>query len=373
MTRTDPTTVPEAPAALDLPWGKFCDGLRELGQRVLATPGTERDHAEGLRFLTHLLRSNLERQLDSAPERPHFIQIGPVLKYLADNPDTLYDSTAVSPRHTYRITGNRGDALYLSFTLYSGGRDVRIVADLNDQRLQCGPDGEFEIWLTPQQQPGNWMELAPDTQMLIVRQYFLDRAQETPAVYKIEPTGPAHPPAVLTAGGLGERLGRVERGVGLVVDTTLEQLRHLRTSEPNTFGQVLATQTEESGSVVLRAYPTPDNDYQMCRFELAEDQALVIRFRPPACRYWGVHLTNVWWQSPQECGAPTAINAGNAVLEEDGSVRVVVAHRDPGAANWLDTGGRREGTVLVRRLLPEDPDAVVRPETELVRTVLVGR
>jgi hypothetical protein len=35
-------------------------------------------------------------------------------------------------------------------------------------------------------------------------------------------------------------------------------------------------------------------------------------------------------------------------MDSDGACRVVVAHRDPGVANWLDTTGRHQGTVVFR-------------------------
>ncbi|WP_082015422.1 DUF1214 domain-containing protein [Streptacidiphilus jiangxiensis] len=87
---------------------------------------------------------------------------------------------------------------------------------------------------------------------------------------------------------------------------------------------------------------------------------------PPACRYWGVHLSNIWWQSLEDRSPHSSINHGNATLEPDGSVRLVVAHRDPGTPNWLNTGGRREGSVLVRWLLPEQQGIAVRPRTEVI-------
>jgi hypothetical protein len=36
------------------------------------------------------------------------------------------------------------------------------------------------------------------------------------------------------------------------------------------------------------------------------------------------------------------------VMDSDGACRVVVAHRDPGIANWLDTTGHVQGTVVFR-------------------------
>ena len=40
--------------------------------------------------------------------------------------------------------------------------------------------------------------------------------------------------------------------------------------------------------------------------------------------------------------------------------RAVIAHTDPGVANWLDTLGHRQGAVLLRSLRPAVPGAPVR-------------
>ena len=42
-------------------------------------------------------------------------------------------------------------------------------------------------------------------------------------------------------------------------------------------------------------------------------------------------------------------------LEPDGSFRIVVAHKDPGTPNWLDTEGRNFGMMFWRFQLPEEP------------------
>ncbi|MCB1028857.1 MAG: hypothetical protein KDB24_13975, partial [Microthrixaceae bacterium] len=41
---------------------------------------------------------------------------------------------------------------------------------------------------------------------------------------------------------------------------------------------------------------------------------------------------------------------------------VVIAHEDPGVANWLDTEGRPFGLVFWRYLLPEGPIATPTAE-----------
>jgi hypothetical protein len=57
-------------------------------------------------------------------------------------------------------------------------------------------------------------------------------------------------------------------------------------------------------------------------------------------------------------------------LEPDGSYRIVIAHRDPGAPNWLDTEGRPTGQVYWRIMLPEAD--VETPQAERVPLASLG-
>ena len=61
-------------------------------------------------------------------------------------------------------------------------------------------------------------------------------------------------------------------------------------------------------------------------------------------------------QPEQQDGRPRA---------DDGSWRLVIAPSDPGGVeNWLDTGGRLEGYMLVRWVLADDPP---HPSAEVVK------
>jgi hypothetical protein len=96
----------------------------------------------------------------------------------------------------------------------------------------------------------------------------------------------------------------------------------------------------------------------MAYFDLAADEALVVEAKPPPCDYWMFCLHNHWLESLDYRYHRIHLNNATAKLERDGAVRVVVAHRDPGVANWLDTAGHRRGTIGVRWVGPNVTDVV---------------
>ncbi len=74
-------------------------------------------------------------------------------------------------------------------------------------------------------------------------------------------------------------------------------------------------------------------------FELGDDEALVVEFIPPACDYWMVVLHNHWMETLDYGHHQATLNCDRAV-EPDGSVRIVIAHRDPASP----TGSTRRAT-----------------------------
>ena len=59
-----------------------------------------------------------------------------------------------------------------------------------------------------------------------------------------------------------------------------------------------------------------------------------------------------------------ALNHHDAILRDDGSVQIVIAHEDPGLPNWLETVGHTRGTLCLRWI---GADQHPKPQTRVVK------
>ena len=343
-------------------WSQVLDYMKEAGEEISKrTQGDPIAEAEGCRFLSRLFSSMRLFLLEQNPMRPDFVPVmTPARKFFADNPDTLYHRAPLRDDLTYRVTGLRGTCAYLSFCVYAivDGR-TQIVSDLSDKDLKTNDDGSFEIELSPERNSdaSNWMKLDTGVRSLVTRQYYLDRDREQPADYAIECLNHPANPVVLSpeTAALPLQLlhGTLQRAVKATLDASDAWSR-----EPNT----ISFDSDAGGLADL--FPTPDNQYTGGWFDLAENDALLLTLQPPDCRYWNVHLLTPWLESLDAWCGVSCLNVAQAVPESDGSVKLTIAHRDPGTPNWLDTGGRRTGCFAFRWLqagtLPPPPKCELR-------------
>jgi hypothetical protein len=329
-------------------WAEFCDALERAGEVVLrkGTPLDAFDRAEGYRYLTRLIRVALESHLEFADpcmpvlRRPahETVKIG------ADNPDNHYQSAAVSGAYEYRIRGRRGTVHYLGFGTYvgsygSGGR-MGQSGYLEAADMHIEPDGGFEIIVSCDQPPeGNWLRMEPDTSSLIVRQTFQDRRAESIADLQIERVG-GEAPQPLTPESL-------DRGLAAAA-AYAAGTANLFTDWAEGFAKRPNELPPLDPAVATAAHGDPNICYYHGYWELGPDEALVVEVTPPACDYWNFQLNNYWMESLDYRYHRIDVNHHGAHYEDDGSVRLVVAHEDPGAPNWLETAGHRRGTMCLR-------------------------
>ena len=72
-------------------------------------------------------------------------------------------------------------------------------------------------------------------------------------------------------------------------------------------------------------------------------------------QYMGFQLANLWAESLEYAHRTGSLNGAQCEADPDGVIRLVVAHRDPGVPNWLDTSGHAEGFMAPRWAYSETP------------------
>jgi hypothetical protein len=330
----------------------FQDGNRAVADDLAAV--------EGYGFLATTLGVALDCYLWADPVRPAFVELEtPTRKWGGDNADAAYWFAPIDPRRRYRITGRRVDAAYLSLTVYGGPDDgrwsTRIVATANDETMPIADDGSFELHLGPDLESGpSSIHLDDDAVAVVTRDYHVHPASEGRSSFAIEcldgPTAPPRPTDASTAAGLRRAVAFLRELHGIFPIAP--------PGEPNTVSDPYPVPSATYG------WAAGDAAYAMGRFDLADDEALVIEGAFPACRFWNLCLWNPFLQTFDYRHEQVTINGGQAVPEPDGSYRLVVADADPGVPNWLSTAGHGSGVLWFRWFLPASTPS--RPTTRVV-------
>ena len=74
---------------------------------------------------------------------------------------------------------------------------------------------------------------------------------------------------------------------------------------------------------------------------LEEDDALIVRCNAAGAQFRNLTLTDAFHMSIEYWQRTSSFNHVQMAADEDGDFTFVIAHRDPGIHNWLDTGGLR--------------------------------
>ncbi|MFL2937002.1 MAG: DUF1214 domain-containing protein [Myxococcota bacterium] len=329
------------------------------------------ERAAGRYQVANVLQHGFQYWFDMDPKRPLFHRwLSSTKKLLGDNPDAVYYGAVVDPAGTYRITGNVHGACYTSYSVETGAMEGHmskgVISTLNDTEFDVAADGSYEIIASPDPQPRNWLRLEPDAGSITTRHYWewernvaLDPTFHVPLMIEPveEPGGaPLMDDAAIAAGI--RRVINFVRGVTIdFPDIPPEAMPSWVSNEINAFDN---SAYDESNTEI--GYAAADNAYLQARYDLGPDQALVMRGRFPRCRFANVVIWNHRLQTPPYRYRNVSLNRNQIQYEADGSYRVVIAHRDPGVPNWIDTAGQTTGMIFWRFLLPQEQTLPVEAE-----------
>jgi hypothetical protein len=324
-------------------WAHLLDRLGEASERVLTESGPRNaaDVAAGFRHLLVLVGIGVDAGLRSQASPVLAVKpsgVDNVYKWGMDCPDCIYAGGPLRGGESYRIWGNRGTARYVGLQSMAGmASSANVLLD----ELDLGPGGEVELYLSAEHHDGNWLPIAPDATALVVRHFFYDWDTEVASSLSIERIGGGHTRSV-------DRPAEDPRAVAarqlialgdFVVGNLDFFLQFGRPETPNTFLPPL------DGTAMGAA---AENRPIIGSFELGPDEALLVEVAPPEGLYWSFSIGNPWWETIDYASHQSSLNGHQATVDDDGVVRAVIAHRDPGIANWLDTAGHSAGPVILR-------------------------
>lgn len=333
------------------------DELRAVEAKVLEAQLPEQDTLDGYRLAFSLLRVALDAYVWGDRDNPTLVDIiGPYLKWGGDNSDAYYQLAPLDPARTYRVTGNRGDAVYLSMTVYGGpggGQySNRIVGTMNDRTLTFDDDGNFEFFLSPEPQQGLTLTLDEDAEFALTRDYLANPQTDRRPVWRIEAVEPPN-----------------RRH-----DSAEDLTRRLTAAKVWLREQVSFLPTKiEPPNEILEPFPVPqhaygwsaaDAAYAMGAYELQPGQALVVTGTSPECVFWNLCLWNPFLHTYDYTYERVTINGAHVTYEPDGSWEIVVSDEDPGHPNWVSTAGRAKGLIWLRWFLPGETPA--RPTCRVI-------
>jgi hypothetical protein len=328
-------------------WRALCERLADLGDRILDPefPATPRARAEGYRHLANQVVTWLGWSIGypDADYPAFFRQNDLVARWGGPNVDQVTRRARVSAEGTYRIAGTMGACEDFILTVKDGDMHMErygILREVLASELGVRRGDDFEITLSASRAGDPWVPLDPDATMVNLREYYFDWQPQPPALVTIQRvdtlgTSPRPVTPAQVTHMLEDAAQMIERSIVYWND-------YLRTAKSehgvNTMG---GARHNAGGSSRI--------SYSFGFFELGPEDALLVESDPADARFWDIQLYTMGWFEPFDyANHTTSLNHTQSRLSGDGRFRAVLAHRDPGIPNWLDTEGREEGMITHR-------------------------
>jgi hypothetical protein len=334
-------------------WNDLLARWAPVADRLVAKlrdPSDAYDRQELYQMMLAALAGGHVGLVSNDPDYPEFVpMLSSSLNFAAPVPDFVYTYAPIRGEGTYRIAGHRGTSLFAVVTVsetYFTRTDKPKpgLANYDVDELEIGPDGRFEVLLSaekPRDWRGDWWSLDPKATNLGVRHAMYDWANEVDPRMTIERLDvPAARPKPRAA-EIAERMEEIAQWMEFSIQHWLIHLDATRKK-----GIVNRFEVTDYSGFTGSSWPQV---YLETLFEIEEDEALVIETAiPEQVRYWSFMLADELFATIDWTNRQSSLNGHQARLDADGHFRGVLALRDPGVPNWLDTGGYRRGVIQNR-------------------------
>jgi len=330
----------------DDPWIAFAEDLKKAADVMLRdiTPDDELTRAQGYRYLSRLVRAALDLTLEfNDPNQPEIVRAySKTTNPGALSSDAIYHMGFINSEATYRVYGKRGNAPLFEFGVYDGALGLdessALVGAMTEADLFVDAAGDYEIILSPVKHAGNWIDTSKNASYLLIRQYAHRWHETESATFKINKIAGVGTARALTVDLAASELLRASAVVRQLAYTYAGLVDRGMQSRANTL-RVLPHNIDVS-------LPS-GHRYATGWFKLEENEVLMLEFTPEQVPYWGIQLSNYWFEALDYEDQGSHLNNQTVHYEDDGSVKILIGSFIEGR-NTLDTQGLRQGTIQFR-------------------------
>ena len=263
----------------------------------------------------------------------------PGSRWGGDNPDNAYRLIPIAAEGRYEVHGRRmpGGIANVTYALVANSATSVTLSLLEDCDLKFEPDGSFVITVDDRPTGGlvNHIQNKPGALFLFIRDAMGDWQTETPNALRVKrlDTGP---------GPAASEADMAELAAKYVVADVYLLYWFTRLN----YNMPINVMREPRGSGAVGGLRSQMGSQGTIR--LADDEAMIITSTSGDAAYRGIVLHDIWYRAIEYWKRQSSLNTGQMVPDADGRYTFVVAHTDPGIANWLDTGGLGETFALHR-------------------------
>lgn len=264
--------------------------------------------------------------------------------YGIDNPDNIYRIMGIDGAARYEIHGKvkKPGPMQETIILYGSVPGMgpmteeggSILGVLSNETMMIAPDGSFTVTVDGEPANGrpNHIQSRPGETLLTVRDTLSDWMTQNLVSLEVQRvSGPQPQPMTETE--------LATNGAKILAKISAYWLQYFNSFIYSKPANQVAQRFARTGGwgFILNAH-----------FDLADDEALVVTIDPMNAGYVGFQLSDVWGVSLEYRNRNGSLNLAQAKPNTNGTYTYVIAAKDPGVYNWLDSAGLGSGMLAMR-------------------------
>lgn len=254
----------------------------------------------------------------------------PGSRWAGDSPDFVYRTIPIEHGGRYRITGRASCAVppSVNYSLMADNTAAPVTLTLLDSLdMDIAGDGSFEVSIDASPADGrrNHIQTKPGAEFLMIRDAFGDWLTQSANVLTVERLDPKAGPKSEEAMAL--------HAAKIAVEGVYYSYYCTQSGNGQAPNDIRPPMSSAAFGGMATQWGTKGNLW------LEEDDALIVRCNAAGATFRNVTLTDGFHMTIEYWKRTSTFNMLQMAPDENGDFTFVVAHRDPGVHNWLDTGG----------------------------------